>query len=290
MKKKTTRTLNNYKANNNNPPLQMLTCYDYQTATLLDEMMLDMILVGDSLGNVILGYENTIAVTLEEMIIFSAAVKRGAKNKFVIADMPFGTYPNEQIGMTNAIKLFQKTGVEALKIEGAGTTQLKLIKQVQEIGIPIMGHIGLIPQSVNQQGGYYTHGTTERSADRLVNQAMALEKAGCFGIVLECISREVAKKITALISIPTIGIGSGNETDGQVLVINDLLNLGKHPPPKFVRPIANLYGLKKQLLEIYLNNQRSLDKRYSKPDLLNMIPSVSCEKKIELKNGEHTHH
>lgn len=237
--------------------LQVLTCYDFQTAQLLNETDLEMILVGDSAGNVILGYETTIEVSLTEMEIFGAAVKRGAPHKFVIVDMPFGSYSTITQGIHSATKLFQRTKAEALKLEGAFPYQLKLIQRLTETGIPVMGHIGLTPQSVHQQGGYYTHGKTEDSAARLMREAKALEAAGVFSIVLECVEASLATKITQELSIPTIGIGSGKETDGQVLVINDLLKMGQRTPPKFCPPIANLYETKKELIEKYLKDQRS---------------------------------
>lgn len=237
--------------------LQVLTCYDFQTAQLLNETDLDMILVGDSVGNVILGYETTVEVSLTEMEIFGAAVKRGAPGKFVIVDMPFGSYSTVAQGVHSATKLFQKTKAEAVKLEGAFPYQLKLIQRLTETGIPVMGHIGLTPQSVHQQGGYFTHGKTEDSAARLMREAKALEAAGVFSLVLECVEASLATKITKELSIPTIGIGSGKETDGQVLVINDLLQLGQRTPPKFCPPIANLYQTKKELIEKYLKDQRS---------------------------------
>lgn len=237
--------------------LQVLTCYDYQTALLMNESDLDMILVGDSVGNVMLGYETTIEVTLEEMIIFGKAVRRGAPDKFLILDMPFGSYSTITQGIHSATKLFQTTKAEAIKLEGAFPYQLKLIERLTQTGIPVMGHIGLTPQSVHQLGGYYTHGKTEDSAERLVREAKALEAAGCFSIVLEMVEESVANKITSELSIPTIGIGAGKNTDGQVLVINDLLKLGPKTPPKFCTPIADLYQLKKDLLTKYLKDQRS---------------------------------
>jgi len=230
----------------------MLTCYDFQTAQVLNETNLDLILVGDSLGNVVLGYDHTIEVSIDTMTLFSKAVKKGAPNKFVIADLPFGSYASMELGLTNSIKLFQQSGVEALKLEGAFPFQLELILRLTQIGIPVMGHIGLTPQSVHEQGGFYTHGKDEHSQDKLLKEAVALEEAGCFSIVLECVEENLAKKITQKLHIPTIGIGSGSDTDGQVLVINDLLHLGKNDPPKFCKPIANLYETKKQLLNEYL--------------------------------------
>lgn len=236
--------------------LQMLTCYDYQTAHLLNETDLDMILVGDSVGNVILGYETTVEVTLEEMIIFGKAVKRGAPDKFLILDLPFGTYSTISQGIHCATKLFKETRAEAIKLEGAFPYQLKLIERLTQTGIPVMGHIGLTPQSVHQLGGYYTHGKTENSAERLLNEAKSLEAAGVFSLVLEMVEENLATKITEGISIPTIGIGSGKNTDGQVLVINDLLKLGPKTPPKFCKPIADLYQKKRELINSYLKEQR----------------------------------
>lgn len=254
MKKLNTRMIRNHKKTNEAKPLQMLTCYDYQTAKLLNETELDLILVGDSVGNVILGYETTVSVSLDEMITFTGAVKRGAKNKFVIGDMPFGTYNTLNEGLANATKLFQATGIEAIKLEGAFPHQLELIERLTHIGIPVMGHIGLTPQSVHQQGGYYTHGKTDQSANMLMDTAKKLEQAGCFSVVLECITSDVACDITKELNIPTIGIGAGSEVDGQVLVINDLLKLGSDYPPSFCTPIADLYSLKKELIEKYLKD------------------------------------
>jgi 3-methyl-2-oxobutanoate hydroxymethyltransferase len=247
-----TRQIRAYKKSIAPRALQMLTCYDYQTAQLLNESALDLILVGDSLGNVILGYENTIEVSIETMVLFSKAVKKGAPNKFVIADLPFGSYASMEIGLINAIKLFQQSGVEALKLEGGYPYQLLLIERLTQIGIPVMGHIGLTPQSVHEQGGYYIHGKDERSQEKLITEALALQAAGCFSIVLEFVEENLAKSITEKLNIPTIGIGSGIDTSGQVLVINDLLHLGKTDPPKFCKPITNLYEIKKQLIDDYL--------------------------------------
>ncbi len=250
----TTREIRSYKINDHKVPLKMLTCYDFQTAQLLNETVLDLILVGDSLGNVILGYENTIKVSLDEMVTFSSAVKRGAPNKFVIGDMPFGTYSSLEDGVKNATILFQKSGVEAIKLEGAFPYQLELITRLVQTGIPVMGHIGLTPQSVHQLGGYYTHGKNHSSKEMLLSSARNLQEAGVFALVLECVEATLAARITEELSIPTIGIGSGKGTDGQVLVVNDLLKMGKDKPPKFVSPVADLYSLKKDLIEKYLDS------------------------------------
>ena len=264
MKKKlNTRILKSFKRNAQNRAfLNMLTCYDFQTAQLLNQSSVDLILVGDSLGNVVLGYENTIKVTLDEMIIFSSAVKRGAQNKFVIADLPFGSYSSFEQGLESAKNLFQKSGVEAIKIEGAYEWELELIERLTQIGIPVMGHIGLTPQSVHELGGYYTHGKDSESAKNLSQQAQSLEKAGCFAIVLECLKPDLASKITKSLSIPTIGIGAGNDVDGQVLVINDLLKSSQSAVPSFCEPIADFFQLKKEALKNY---QRRLDEISAQP-------------------------
>lgn len=237
--------------------LQMLTCYDYQTAQMLNETDIDLLLVGDSLGNVMLGYETTVEVTLTEMEIFAKAVRRGAPDKFVVVDLPFGTYASIPQGIRSATHLFQQTKAEALKLEGAFPYQLKLIERLTQVGIPVMGHIGLTPQSVHQLGGYFTHGKTEDDATRLMREAQALQAAGCFSIVLEMVDEKIATKITEELKIPTIGIGAGKQTDGQVLVINDLLKEGPVMPPKFCVPVADLYETKKDLITKYLKNQRA---------------------------------
>jgi 3-methyl-2-oxobutanoate hydroxymethyltransferase len=252
MKKLNLRDIRKSKQKN----LQVLTCYDYQTAIILNQTELDMILVGDSLGNVMLGYETTIEVSLTEMEIFASAVRRGAPDKFLIVDMPFGSYSTISQGIHSATKLFQKTLAEAVKLEGAFPYQLKLIERLTQTGIPVMGHIGLTPQSVHQLGGYYTHGKNESSAERLMNEAKALEAAGVFSLVLEMVEESVATEISKALSIPTIGIGSGKKTDGQVLVINDLLKLGPNMPPKFCTPVADLFETKKELINQYLVDQR----------------------------------
>lgn len=252
-----TRKIRSHKFSSEKKLLSMLTCYDFQTAQLLNETELDLILVGDSLGNVILGLPTTIPVSIEEMCIFSKAVKRGAPEKFVVADLPFGEAASMSIAIKSATKLFKESGVEALKIEGAFDFQCKIIKRLTEIGIPIMGHIGLTPQSVHEQGGYFTHGKTIESSRQLMSEAMALQAAGVFAIVLECVEKDLSAKITKELKIPTIGIGSGSECDGQVLVINDLLGNGNSAPPKFCKPIGNLYQLKKELIEKYLYEQKN---------------------------------
>ena len=252
MNKLTTRSIQQYKSMRSSEGLQMLTCYDYQTACILNETDLEMILVGDSLGNVVLGYDTTVSVSLVEMQIFSAAVKRGAPDKFVIADLPFGSYATFSQGIENAIQLFQSSQVEAVKLEGANEGNYKIIKRLTETGIPVMGHIGLMPQSVHAQGGYYKHGKNQSDKDRLMQEALDLQQAGCFSIVLECVEESLTSEISKVLSIPTIGIGSGTDCDGQVLVLNDLLGMSNHTP-SFVKPVANMFETKKELINNYLN-------------------------------------
>ncbi len=251
-KKHNLRTIRKFKRNRGSRPLQMLTCYDFQTARALNETSLDIVLVGDSLANVMLGHETTISVGLEEMKIFGAAVKRGAQNKFTVIDLPFGTYNDRDSALKNATELFRHTQSEALKLEGAFPFQLEIIERLTQIGIPVMGHIGLTPQSVHQMGGYYTHGKTEPSATALMSAARALENAGAFSVVLECVEPKLASEISNSLDVPTIGIGSGAEVDGQVLVINDLLGMGESAP-SFCKPIANFRSQKLELIQEYIN-------------------------------------
>lgn len=254
MKKLNTRDIRSFKASKMNRSLQMLTCYDYQTAQMLDETELDFILVGDSVGNVILGYDTTVSVTVDEMILFGSAVKRGAPSKFTIIDMPFGSYATMDAAIENATKIMRETNAEAVKLEGAFPFQLEIIERLTQIGIPVVGHIGLTPQSVHQQGGYYKHGKNDESARTIFNEAMSLQQAGICSLVLECVDEQVATDLTNELNIPTIGIGSGTKTDGQVLVINDLFHLGKNDPPSFCKPLTNLFETKKNLISGYLND------------------------------------
>jgi 3-methyl-2-oxobutanoate hydroxymethyltransferase len=248
----TTKSLRQKKRRLGSSTLQMLTCYDYPLAQMLNETNVDCLLVGDSLGNVVLGLDHTIGVTLDMMILFAQAVKRGASHKFIIVDLPFGSYSHFHQAIENSIRLFQQTQAQALKLEGGEIFHCEIIERLTQIGIPIMGHIGLRPQSVHQQGGYYRHGKQEEEANKLLEEAIRLEKAGIFALVLECIHEQTAAMITEKLSIPTIGIGSGSLTDGQVLVTHDLLGEGKNPPPSFVRPMLDLYQLKKATLHEYL--------------------------------------
>lgn len=216
--------------------LTMLTAYDYVFANIMDNAGIDMILVGDSVGSVLLGYPNTIPVTVEEMIHHTKPVVKGAKKALIVIDMPFMSY-HESIEQAkrNAGRMIKESGAEAVKLEG-GKRMKEVIKAISDIDIPVMGHIGLTPQSIHSMGGY----KVQKEEGRLMEDAKAVEEAGAFAIVLECIPRAISKKITETLSIPTIGIGAGPDCDGQVLVIHDLLGLLGDFRPKFVKTYLNL--------------------------------------------------
>ena len=217
-----------------------LTAYDYATARLLDEAGVDVLLVGDSLAMVVLGYESTLPVTLEEMLHHTRAVRRGTRRALLVADMPYGSYHDDPMeAVRHAVRFVKEAGAEAVKIEG-GERRMELIARIVEAEIPVMGHIGLTPQSVNAFGGFRVQGKTEEAGDQLMRDARAVEAAGVFAIVLESIPRELAALITAELRIPTIGIGAGPDCDGQILVINDLVGLSFGHQPKFVRRYADV--------------------------------------------------
>jgi 3-methyl-2-oxobutanoate hydroxymethyltransferase len=226
-----------------NAPVGRITCltaYDYPTARLLDEAGVDILLVGDSLGMVVLGHESTLPVTLEDMLHHTRAVRRGTHHALLVADMPYGSYhddPHEAV--RNAVRFVKEAGAEAVKIEG-GERRLELISRLTEAEIPVMGHIGLTPQSVNALGGFRVQGKSANGADQLLRDARAVEAAGAFSIVLESIPRELAARITAELRIPTIGIGAGPDCDGQVLVIHDLIGMSFGHKPKFARRYAEV--------------------------------------------------
>jgi len=230
----------------------MLTAYDYSTAKLVDEAGIPLILVGDSLGMVMLGYESTIPVTMDEMIHHTKAVVRGAKQALVIGDMPFMTYHTSiSDALRNAARFIQEGGAQAVKLEG-GVTVAETVKRIVECGIPVMGHIGLTPQSIHQLGGHKVQGKTPEAAERLLKDARALEQAGAFAVVLELVPAPLSKLITQKLSIPTIGIGAGLECDGQVQVISDLLGLFSDFVPKHAKQYARLAGTIKTALADYI--------------------------------------
>jgi 3-methyl-2-oxobutanoate hydroxymethyltransferase len=221
-------------------PITMLTAYDYSTALALDRAGIDSILVGDSLGMVVLGYENTLPVTMEEMLHHCKAVARGARRPLLIGDMPFLSYQvSAEEAVRNAGRFLQEAGMDAVKVEG-GRVRLPAIEAILAAGIPVMGHLGLTPQSVHQIGGFRTQATHAEAAERLVEEAQLLETAGCFALVLESIPARLAQLVSERLEIPTIGIGAGAGCDGQVLVTPDLLGLFDRFQPRFVRQYANL--------------------------------------------------
>jgi len=235
----------------NNQKITMLTAYDFSLAAMVEAAGIDVILVGDSLGNVILGYENTLAVTMDDMIHHTRAAARGAKNTMIVGDMPFLSYHiSIQEAVRNAGRFIQEGGAQAVKLEG-GRERVDTIKAIIDAQIPVMGHIGLTPQSVHQFGGFKIQGKDLESARKLINDADALEKAGCFAIVLEGVPSELARRITEETAIPTIGIGAGPHCDGQVLVINDMLGMYGGHIPKFVKKFANLQPIIMEGLKAY---------------------------------------
>jgi 3-methyl-2-oxobutanoate hydroxymethyltransferase len=235
--KVTTSTI--YEKKQRHESITCLTAYDYATARLVDQAGIDMILVGDSLAQVVLGYDNTLPVTMEEMLHHTRAVRRAVRSALLIADMPFGAYhAEEKEGVQNAVRFVKESGAEAVKLEG-GAQRVSLIKRVLDAEVPVMGHIGLTPQSLHKMGGYKVQGKDFSGIERLIKDAVALDKAGVFSIVLEGVPREVAEMITREVSAPTIGIGAGPDCDGQVLVFHDLVNLTFAPPAKFVRRYAD---------------------------------------------------
>jgi 3-methyl-2-oxobutanoate hydroxymethyltransferase len=228
-----------------------LTAYDYPTARLVDATGIDMILVGDSLAQVVLGYDSTIPVTVEEMLHHVRAVRRATRRALLIADLPYGAYHlSEEEGLRSAIRFLKEGGAEAVKIEG-GRKRFALIRRMVEAEIPVMGHIGLTPQSIHAMGGYRVQGQTLESVNDLFADAQAVEDAGAFAIVLEGIPRELAALLTRRLRIPTVGIGAGPDCDGQVLVVHDLLGLSFQSPPKFVRRYADLSAILRDALACY---------------------------------------
>ncbi|MEO8725667.1 MAG: 3-methyl-2-oxobutanoate hydroxymethyltransferase [Acidobacteriaceae bacterium] len=230
-------------------PITCLTAYDYMTARLVDQAGIDMVLVGDSLAQVVLGYENTLPVTMEEMLHHTRAVRRAVHRSMLIADMPYSSYQiDDKEAVHNAARFLKEAGAEAVKLEG-GAKRADLISRLIDADIPVMGHIGLTPQSVHSMGGYKVQGKTLGAIEKLMKDAVALDRAGVFALVLEGVPREVAAMITAEVGAPTIGIGAGPECDGQVLVFHDLFNLTFSPAAKFVRRYADAAALMREGIE-----------------------------------------
>jgi len=235
-------------------PVTMLTAYDYPTAQIMDRAGIDAILVGDSLGMVVLGYPNTLSVTMEDMLRHCKAVARGAQYALLIGDMPFMSYqvsPEEAV--RNAGRFLQEAGMDAVKLEG-GHERLEAIRSIVAAGIPVMGHIGLTPQSIHQLGGFRPQGRNGKDAHRLLDDALVLQEAGCFSLVLESVPSRLAALISQNLEIPTIGIGAGPDCDGQVLVTHDLLGLFERFTPKFVKKYANLNTQMAEAFREYMND------------------------------------
>jgi 3-methyl-2-oxobutanoate hydroxymethyltransferase len=227
-------------ANSINKKITCLTAYDYPSARLMDEGGVDVVLVGDSMAMVELGHDSTLPLTLEEALHHTKAVRRGVRRALVVADMPYGTYHGDiSEALRNAMRFVKEGGAEAVKVEG-GERRLELIARLTEAEIPVMGHVGLTPQSVNALGGYRVQGKTPATAEQLIRDARSVEGAGAFAIVLEAMPRELAAEITHALHIPTIGIGAGPDCDGQVLVLHDMLGLTFQDAPKFARRYANV--------------------------------------------------
>ncbi len=251
----TTQTLTEKKQSGER--ITALTAYDYAIARLVDEAGMDVILVGDSLAQAMLGYDNTLPVTVDEMIHHTKAVRRGVKRAFLIADMPFGSYHVScHEGLAHATRFVKEAGAEAIKIEG-GEKRLDLINKILDAEIPVCGHIGLTPQSVHKMGGYKVQGKTLKAVEQLMRDAVELDRAGVCLLVLEGIPREVAAMITREVHTPTIGIGAGPECDGQILVFHDLVNLSFGPTPKFVRHYADAGALIRDAVKEYCADIRS---------------------------------
>lgn len=219
--------------------ITMLTAYDYPMARLVDEAGIDIILVGDSLGMVVLGYDSTLPVTMEDMIRHTQAVRRGTRYALLVGDMPYKSYDTKNGAIANALRFIKDAGCDAVKLEG-GTESLEAAKSILDAGIPVMGHLGLTPQSIEKLGGFKVQAKTAEAAKVIIDDAKKLEKVGCFSIVLECIPSQIAKIITEELKIPTIGIGAGPNCDGQVLVTNDMLGLFDRFVPKFVKQYIKL--------------------------------------------------
>lgn len=239
--------------------IAMLTAYDYSMATILDDAGLDVLLVGDSASNVMAGHETTLPITLDQMIYHAASVVRAAKRAFVVVDLPFGSYQgNSKEALSSAIRIMKESGAHGVKLEG-GVEIIESVQRIITAGIPVMGHLGLTPQSIYKFGTYTVRAKEEAEANKLRSDALALEEAGCFAIVMEKIPALLGKEVSESLNIPTIGIGAGSYCDGQVLVVNDMLGLTKGFRPRFLRQYLNLYEQIKGAAEGYISDVKSND-------------------------------
>ncbi|MBP5480259.1 MAG: 3-methyl-2-oxobutanoate hydroxymethyltransferase [Paludibacteraceae bacterium] len=257
IKKVTTKVLADMKARGEK--ISMLTAYDYSMASVIDQAGMDIILVGDSASNVMAGNATTLPITLDQIIYHAQCVVRGAKRAFVVVDMPFGTTEvGKEEAVKSAVRIMKESGADALKIEG-GEELIDSIRAIIAGGIPVMGHLGLMPQSINQYGSFALRANDDAEAQKLINDALLLEKAGCCSLVLEKIPAALAKKVASQLHIPVIGIGAGNGVDGQVLVMHDMLGINKGFSPKFLRRYANLFDVMTEALQHYISDVKSGD-------------------------------
>lgn len=257
VRKITTHVLNEMKLRGEK--IAMLTAYDYSMARILDEAKIDVILVGDSASNVMAGFESTLPITLDAMIYHASSVVRAVKRALVIVDLPFGTYQGDsKEAIVSSIRIMKETGAQAVKLEG-GREVIDSVKRILSTGIPVMGHLGLTPQSIYKFGTYVVRATEKDEADKLVEDALLLEKTGCFAIILEKIPASLAAKVAKDVKIPIIGIGAGSEVDGQVLVIHDMLGITQEFSPRFLRRYHNLFKEIKEAVQSYINDVRSID-------------------------------
>lgn len=256
-KKLTTARLTELKARGEK--ISMLTAYDYSLAKIVDDAGIDVILVGDSASNVIHGHETTLPITLNQMIDHASAVVRGVERALVVVDMPFGTYQgNSKIALESAIRIMKESGAHSIKMEG-GEFILESVKRILSAGIPVMGHLGLTPQSIYKFGTYQVRATEELESERLIKDAKLLEEAGCFALILEKIPAELGKQVAEMLTIPVIGIGAGGGCDGQVLVTHDMLGINKDFSPRFLRRYAQMYQAMKEAFEQYSRDIKSGD-------------------------------
>jgi 3-methyl-2-oxobutanoate hydroxymethyltransferase len=257
VKRVTTNVLQEMK--NSGEKISMLTGYDFSMARIIDSAGIDIILVGDSASNVMAGHETTLPITLDQMIYHAGSVVRAVERALVVVDMPFGSYQgNSKEALSNAIRIMKESGGHAVKLEG-GIEIIESIKRILTAGIPVMGHLGLTPQSIYKFGTYVVRAKEEGEAQRLIEDAKALEEAGCFAIVLEKIPAALAEKVAKSVSVPIIGIGAGNGVDGQVLVVHDMLGINNEFSPRFLRKYANLYDVMLEAVQNYIKDVRSGD-------------------------------
>ena len=239
--------------------ISMLTAYDYSMASIIDQAGMDVILIGDSASNVMVGNVTTLPMTMEQMIYHAQSVVNGVKRALVVVDMPFGTVSGDPLkSLEYAIRMMKETGADALKIEG-GEEIMPDIKKIIDAGIPVMGHLGLMPQSINKYGTYNVRAKDKSEADKLIKDAMLLEEVGSFGVVLEKIPADLTKEVTSKLNIPTIGIGAGGHADGQVLVMHDMLGINKNFSPKFLRRYADLHTIITEAVQGYIRDVKSQD-------------------------------